>query len=136
MNLFQLGDFTLASGMRSAWKIDCDALADDDIAALAKMIADMVKPFGSAEGVPRGGLRLAEALRHHVCPALTFAPLPHLIVDDVLTTGGSMERLRYERGGVGGIRGDGARIIGAVIFARGPCPGWIKPLFQMPTEGT
>lgn len=30
VNLFRLEDFTLSSGMPSAWKIDCDALTLDD----------------------------------------------------------------------------------------------------------
>jgi hypothetical protein len=38
MNLFQLGSFTLASGKSSYWKLECDALADDDIKTLAEMI--------------------------------------------------------------------------------------------------
>ena len=42
-----------------------------------------------------------------------------LIVDDVFTTGASMEALHTP--------GD----IGAVVFARGLCPSWITPLFQM-----
>ena len=58
-----------------------------------------------------------------------FYPIGVLIVDDVLTTGNSMNKLlhslpyEHERG-----------IVGAVVFARGPCPTWIKPLFQMPPE--
>jgi len=61
MNLFQLGDFTLNSGAKSVWKIDCDALSDGDIAALARMVQILVGPFHSVEGIPRGGLRLAES---------------------------------------------------------------------------
>lgn len=116
MSLFQLGDFTLNSGAKSRWKLECNALTDDDIKALAEMIRQLVGTFGSVEGVPRGGLRLAEALKPFV--ALTG---PHLIVDDVLTTGGSMERIRGNR-----------QCIGAVVFARGQCPLWIDALFQMP----
>ena len=124
MNLFQLGDFTLNSGVKSKWKLECDALTDDDIETLAEMIRQMVGPFSSVEGVPRGGLRLAAALQ-------PFATLhgPHLIVDDVLTTGGSMERRKTELGST-----KGTKTVGAVVFARGQCPWWIKPLFQCPLE--
>ena len=47
-----------------------------------------------------------------------------LIVDDVLTTGGSMVDHRAALGG--------SRCKGVVIFARGECPSWVVPLFQMP----
>lgn len=121
MNLFQLGNFTLASGVASPWKIDCDALTDEDIRTLAEMIRQMVGLFSSVEGVPRGGLRLAEALN-------PFCDIGygsrHLIVDDVLTSGGSMERALQDCL-------SHAPKVGAVIFARGECPSWIYPLFQM-----
>ena len=45
-----------------------------------------------------------------------------LIVDDVLTTGASMEHERARCSG---------RTIGVVLFARGPCPEWIHPVFRM-----
>lgn len=128
MNLFQLGDFTLNSGAPSKWKLECDALTGEDVSALAEMIRQMVGPFGSVEGVPRGGLRLATALQ-----PFTGLDGPHLIVDDVLTTGNSVETLRNERIEGRGYENVGQRkIIGAVVFARGQCPGWIKALFQMP----
>lgn len=126
MNLFQTGNFKLNSGKESSWKIECDSLTDDDIAALAEMIRQMVGPFNAVIGVPRGGLRLASALR-------PFASgfFPCLIVDDVLTTGGSMERTKKEYART---YGHLTPVNGAVIFARGPCPSWIKPLFQMPSS--
>lgn len=127
MHLFQLGDFVLNSGARSSWKIECDALADEDWESLALMIHDVVGPFRSVEGVPGGGLMLASFLK-----GKTTANAPHLIVDDVLTTGGSMELARTAFWKGIGKRDEG--IIGAVVFARGPCPSWITPLFQMPEK--
>lgn len=112
--LFQLGEFTLHSGMQSAWKIDCDALTDTDIATLAVMLKEILPAFGSVEGIPHGGLRLAAAL------AAFATGGPILIVDDVLTTGRSMEEQR-----------NGRDAIGAVIFARAACPKWITPLFML-----
>ncbi len=121
MNLFMFGDYTLNSGAKSRWKLECDALIVEDIKALAEMIRQMVGGFSSVEGVPTGGLRLAAELRR-------FAGFsgPHLIVDDVLTTGGSMERTKDQH-----LATHGGNVIGAVVFARGQCPHWIKAVFQM-----
>lgn len=114
--LFRLQATTLHSGERSRWKIDCDALTDGDIATLADLIAERVGPFSAVEGVPNGGLRLAEALRRY-----QTSHRPLLIVDDVLTTGASLEAQRA-----------GREAIGAVIFARREPPSWVSALFQMP----
>lgn len=114
MSLFQRGTFKLHSGAASDFKIDCDALTDDDIHTLALLVSKTFN-FSRVIGIPRGGLRLAAALAplHNADSHVT------LIVDDVLTTGGSMERA-YVPGA-----------IGVVIFARGKCPAWITPIFQM-----
>lgn len=74
--------------------------------------------YGKVIGVPRGGLRLAAAL-------LPYERLgyPLLIVDDVLTTGISMQEMRD--------RFPLEEAIGVVIFARGQCPDWIRPIFTV-----
>jgi orotate phosphoribosyltransferase len=115
-SLFAMGNFVLHSGARSRWKIDCDMLGDEDWATLAMMITERIpRPFGSVIGIPRGGLTLAQALKPYATEG------PTLIVDDVLTTGNSMELLRRQI----------PNAMGAVVFARGPCPSWVVPLFQM-----
>ena len=113
-SLFRSGVFHLHGGQTSRWKIDCDALTDADLETLALMLSERVSPFGRVEGVLSGGLCLAAAMRKFV----TSGPL--LIVDDVLTTGTSMEAQR-----------NGREAIGAVLFARGACPAWVRPLFQL-----
>lgn len=124
MGLFQLGDFTLNSGAKSKWKLECDALTPEDYKALALMIKQALIQFRSVEGIPRGGLLLAKELEQY-----TTQCGPHLIVDDVLTTGGSMERARTK---YRDFHLTDADVVGAVIFARGQCPVWILPLFTMP----
>ena len=54
---------------------------------------------------------------------------PICIVDDVLTTGGSMEYFltQYQR------NRRPFEAIGWVVFARTKPPPWVKALFQMPT---
>ncbi len=130
MNLIQYGDFVLNSGVKSKWKIECDAFSDEDWKGLAVMVARMMGNFYSVEGVPRGGIKLAEALRPY---CVSYGP--HLIVDDVLTTGGSMKRvadLRMEQEMAKNQPLAYPGSVGAVIFARGECPRWIKAVFQMP----
>jgi hypothetical protein len=117
LSLIRLQDFVMHSGDPAYFKLECDALDDGDIAALARIISRKVR-FGHVYGVPRGGVRLARALEQYRSDG------PVLIVDDVLTTGRSMEEARaaFEFH---------SPVIGAVIFARGACPSWILPVFRM-----
>ena len=115
--LFQLGDFILHSGQKGHFKIDCDALTELDIKTLGYIIAKEFR-FSKVVGVPTGGTRLAEA-----CEMWTKQYGPLLIVDDVLTTGASMEEEK--------VKHPYLHVIGVVLFARGPCPSWVHPLFDM-----
>jgi len=116
MSLFQTGNFKLHSGDMSTKFIDCDALADEDINALAVWVAERIS-FCWVIGIPTGGERLAKELKNY-----TVFSAPTLIVDDVFTTGRSMESAKS------GLRGE---VIGVVIFARAKCPDWITPIFQL-----
>lgn len=107
MSLFEQGDFELHSGGKSKYRINCDRLSDEDIAMVAERLAEVLPGFGSVEGIPSGGLRLAAAMSKH----MTFGA--HLIVDDVWTTGGSMRTLRNQR------LSEYETVYGAVIFQRG-----------------
>lgn len=121
MTLFLSGSFTLHSGQRTSWKIDCDGLEPGDVETCAALMASMVGPFSVVDGIPTGGTRLALAMDQYLvsCPEPTL-----LLVDDVLTTGKSMEAFRQKAVHLG------FRVKGAVIFSRGDCPGWVQPLFQ------
>lgn len=120
MGLFQAGQFRLHSGETSLFKIDCDALSDREILALACLLKDVLPRYGKVEGVPRGGLRLAKAMEGWSWSSR--GSYPALICDDVYTTGGSMEAHRAGR----------EYVIGAVLFARRPVQhGWITALFTM-----
>jgi hypothetical protein len=121
--LFQQVKFVMHSGGIGHWKIECDALSDGEIECLALMLAEVLPPFGSVYGIPRGGARIARALERYAATG------PVLIVDDVLTTGHSMEGARQGIAARSGALDSSS--LGAVLFARGPCPGWITPLFRM-----
>jgi len=122
MSLFQLGDFILHSKGRSYFKIDCDFLTDSDLKCLARIIYETNPHFGRVIGIPKGGLKLADHLKDYAFPNPTY---PTLIVDDVLTTGRSMEEMRQKVSG---------NCIGAVIFARGKYPDWVKPVIRLEDE--
>lgn len=130
-DLIQPGWFTSHSGMTLPFKVDCDALSDGDIKGLAKIIAGKFT-FGRVFGVPRGGVRLAQALEGY-CESEVFRQYPMLIVDDVMTTGRSMEEAKR-------ICEDGHKrpVVGVVIFARCPkdgmavsVPDWVHPIFTV-----
>jgi len=115
--MFVLEDFKSHSGFILPFKIECDNLTYKDWECLAWIVSSMVGSFGSVEGVPRGGLLLANRLKDYI----TEGPL--LIVDDVFTTGASMEQQRNKR-----------YAKGAVVFARTTPPDWIKSVFLLNTR--
>lgn len=117
--LFELGNFILHSGGKSNFKINCSALTDNDWITLARVVYKNIAHFRRVVGIPQGGLKLAETLKPYCFPNPEY---PTLIVDDVLTTGESMEEARKH------IKGD---VIGCVIFARDKCPSWVTPLFNL-----
>lgn len=127
MNLFTDGEFTSHSGLTLPFKIDCDALTDADLDTLAKLVG--TRPwmhFSEVHGVPSGGLRFAKALKKYALTTPNPLAKRILLVDDVLSTGAAITELRNEWEEF-----SHHRIRGLVIFARGPCPGWVTPLFTM-----
>ena len=119
--LFQDGEFTAASGQTLPFKIECDALTDADWKWAARYVALRIS-FSFVEGVPEGGLWFADALAPYGDELGGAADHTHhlLIVDDVLTTGESMERQR-----------NGRTAKGVVLFARGPVPDWVTPIWTL-----
>lgn len=122
MSLFKKGKVKLNSGKMSDFKIDCDGLTKKDWDCLAYMISKRFD-FRLAVGVPTGGTKLATALNKYAKPHIKY---PVLVCDDVLTTGKSMEKKKYDL--------LNSNTIGVVIFARGKCPEWVTPIFQMTEE--
>lgn len=103
------------SGSPSDFKIECDALTDEEIETFAFLVSKKFT-FGSVIGIPCGGWPIANSLQKY-CTRFAGA---RVLVDDVWTTGESMELARqYDTD------------IGVVLFARGPCPAWVRPVFQL-----
>jgi hypothetical protein len=122
MTLFQSGDFELHSKGRSNFKIDCDSFSWGDIVALADQLNQFLPRYGAVYPIPKGGCRLAAALKKYTTEEHKNVLL---IVDDVLTTGNSMREALHR------VSDDWEQVYGTVIFSRGKCPKWIFPLFQM-----
>lgn len=128
MSLFIQKDFKGNSGKELDFKIECDALSDESIETIAYLINKNCKEgkikFSEVSGVPRGGIRIENALNKYIDPDGDYL----LIVDDVLTTGGSMERHKEK------IKTD-KKVLGFVIFDRGelnvPTRSWVQPVFTM-----
>ncbi len=126
--VFRRGRFKLHSGLPSDWKIEAEGLDDEDWATLAMLGARVVGKFDCVTGIPTGGLRFEEEIASYISDE---DGAPCLIVDDVLTTGASMEQAR-ER-----LLSDakpGTKVVGLVAFARGPCPPWVKAIFTYTGE--
>ena len=96
MDLFQSVNFKSHSGLDLTWKIEMDALGDAEWVAVSKMIMERTPPFREAVGIQRGGVKLGDLLNEH---ATGNEEDPICIVDDVLTTGNSMEYFltQYQR---------------------------------------
>jgi orotate phosphoribosyltransferase len=125
--LFQKGEFTLHSGRRSSFKIECDALTPEEWDTLA-FLALAIAPgsFSDVRPIPEGGKPFARAiLRQMDQLGWVFTPdAPLLVVDDVWTTGRSFEEYRASQP-------IDQRVSGVVAFARSPVASWVRPVFQL-----
>jgi hypoxanthine phosphoribosyltransferase len=118
--MIDFGEFRSHSGILLPWKLECDDLSDNDIRGLAAIIASKFY-FRGVYGIPRGGNRLANALQRF---SVSHHNYPLLIVDDVMTTGTSMEEAKKELGKTA------SNAYGVVIFSRtNVIPSWIFPFF-------
>ena len=126
-DLFKSIYFKSHSGLNLSWKIECDVLSDPEWFTISKMIMELTPPFQRAVGIPRGGVKLGDLLNEH---ATGNEKDPICIVDDVLTTGESMEYFleQYSRNRRPCVA------IGWVVFARVQTPSWVQALFQMPID--
>lgn len=123
LDLFKRGNFALHSGGKSNWIIDCEALTEEELQTLAVMALERIPKFGATVGIPNGGLRFSKVMDKYCTPDETTL----LIVDDVLTTGGSM-RLKHEKFLC---LGTYTNIIGLVIFARSTPDPWVHAIFRV-----
>lgn len=131
--LFVDEQFTSHSSLVLPFKIDCDALSDEGVACFARIAHEQmglpwsrigeVVAVGERDGTNaapntrHAPTRLARALREHVAKDKRWT----LILDDVYTTGASIEAARMGH----------AWAIGLVLFARTKPPEWIKYILAL-----
>ena len=136
--IFRLGNFELHSGKKSQWKIECDMLVEEDYKTLAYIVAKEWKlKFGlvthvgakvNYKGRIANSYNFKCALQEYETKTLQN---PILIVDDVLTTGHSINEEKRLCEHIY----DDCGMVGVVIFARGDCPSWVKPIFRLEKTG-
>ena len=124
MNLFVYGFFLGHSGSQLSWKIECDALTDEDVFCLSNMLCmtlwlQNINRFFMI-GIPGGGLRFAEQM-NRITGVEDAEDVPHIVVDDVWTTGTSMKEWMEKTQSEYGI----------VVFSRGLLPEKVFCLFQV-----
>lgn len=125
--LFNNSPFISASGLELDWKIDCDCLTDEALDCIAEVVSEEIT-FNEVVGVPTGGLRLAAAFKSYAYDSGAIREIPIiLLVDDVVTTGKSMENtlalLRQTK--------PRSIVIGFAIFGRGDWPEWIQVMWVL-----
>ena len=64
MNLFIKEDFISHAGLPLTWKVECDALTENDYEALAKIVSEKIE-FSDVKGIPRGGIPFENALKQY-----------------------------------------------------------------------
>lgn len=129
INLFQQCDFKSHAGLDLTWKIECDAVSDAEWECFAKMISEIeTRQFSKVIGIPRGGVKLQNALSNYVS-GNAFDPV--LIVDDVWTTGTSFREFTEIQLIKNDIEQNGW--FGWCIFARTMTDSKVAALFQMPS---
>ncbi len=122
--MFKCSELKSHAGLTLKWKIICDSLTEEDWDSLAQLVVSRYD-FKLAVGVPQGGLAFASALNKYAKSA--SVGLPVLIVDDVLTTGGSMEEMKRELAK----KYNGNQMLGVVLFSRGQVPVWVRAIFTL-----
>lgn len=122
--LFQFAEFMLASGKKSKFKLECDAISPEEWHSLARIVRPILPAYGHIVPVPRGGVAWANIFEHYKVPGTPMV----LFVDDVWTTGTSMWQTVQKFSLNSPI---GLQWHGVVLFARGPVPKNVTALFTV-----
>lgn len=123
--MFKWKPFKSHAGKPLSWKIECDTLTQEDIDCLANIIS-MTHSYKNVDHPPTKSANLINLVSKLALYKTANGNYDYLIVDDVFTTGKSMEDIYIHLK-----ENHGKSIIGIVLFARSECPHWITPVFQL-----
>jgi hypothetical protein len=122
VTIFSKGDYSIHNGRVTPWRIIPSSFSDEDWECFAQLIAERFPNFEKVIGVSQFGVKLES----HLSQYSTHGGL--LIVDDVLYPE-TMNKMRlYFRTRKKYVNYD---IQGFTVFARVPCPSWIRALWQL-----
>lgn len=130
MSLFEEKAFISHAGLDLTWKVECDALTDNDWYCLARRAYELL-PHGQNRYayIPKGGYKFFKAYTAYIITQpVHFGEKPaYIIFDDVYTTGRSMGAYEFL------LRSNGYEgpIIGCVVFARQTTPIWIEAIWVL-----
>lgn len=87
-----ISEFSLHSGGKSFWKVDCDSLRPSELVIISGKIREMVGPYTRVVAVNSSLGSIVYDLRAHMLSIKQVTPRVHttLIIDDVYTTGASL----------------------------------------------
>ena len=122
MSTFLSGDYSVHLGRITPWRIDPSQFDDGDWDCFAQMVVERYPNFERVVGVSQYGVKLESHLTQHA----THGGL--LIVDDVLHPQTINDMRLYFRTREKYVN---HQIQGFVIFARVPCPRWVRALWQL-----
>jgi len=123
--MFKFKPFKSHAGKPLSWKIECDTLSQEDIDCLADLIC-MTHSYRDVEHPPTKSANLINLVGKLSLHKTSDGDYDYLIVDDVFTTGKTMNEI-YEHLHTKHDK----KTKGVVIFARSECPHWITPIFQL-----
>jgi hypoxanthine-guanine phosphoribosyltransferase len=123
--MFKWQPFKSHAGKPLSWKIECDDLTQEDIDCLADIIS-MTHSYRNVEHPPTKSANLINLVSKLALRTSPDGDYDYLIIDDVLTTGKSMEDIYRHL-----YTNHYKKTKGVVIFARSECPDWITPIFQL-----
>ena len=115
--MFRLGEYKSRSGRMLPYKVECNDLTYEDMIAIADHIKRNYE-FGAIYAMSENMIPITKMLKEHMSCHRTI-----LVLDDVLTTGETFKTFKNTYKGK-------FDIIGVVIFARGKCPSWVKPIWR------
>lgn len=127
--MFKWNPFKSHSGKTLNWKIECDDLTLSDLDCIARMILS-AHSFHKVISPPTKSSNMNHLLSVLTTHESNNGNCEYLIVDDVYTTGKSMEETRKLLLDNHLVQNE-HNIKGVVMFSRNECPEWITPIFQL-----